>query len=371
MKNKYMLLTAIILTIVAISGFRIKTQLGGSVGSADIKTLANSPNFDKEKEAFKEIIPSGVSAMFKKKSFFTLLYNFYKNRSKLVPSEPLPFTKPNMIDFVKPSDKTKVIWLGHSSLMLNVEGKIILIDPIFSENASPLTFMVKRFQDPIITLQELPDIDYILISHDHFDHLDMKTVKFFSDKSTKFITPLGLGVHLSKWGISSTRINEFDWWQSKDIEGITFSAAPTQHQSARSFNSTNQTLWASWIIKSGASNLYFSGDGGYGDHFKKIGEKYGPFDMAFMESGQYNEDWHNIHMLPHEWPKAYNDVKAKHYLPIHYGVFYLAPHHWYEPLEKLERYHESGNINLITPMLGETIYVSDNIKTQKWWKHLM
>ena len=304
-------------------------------------------------------------------SFATFKEWFAKGVDR-VPTKPLPQVKPDLKAFLEPSDDIKTIWFGHSTFLLNLSGKIILVDPVFSESASPFKFMVKRFQRPVLELSELPPVDYVVISHDHYDHLDMDSMKFFKEKkATKFVTPLGVGSHLIGWGIEADRITELDWWGSHKVSGVEFIATPAQHFSGRDGIHDNTTLWASWVIRTDKHNIYFSGDSGYDTHFKEIGEKYGPFDVAFIENGQYNIKWHAVHMLPEQSVQAYFDLKAKRYFPVHWGMFELAFHSWYEPIVKISQAAKEKGINLVAPKLGEMIAINDQLVAQAWWKEFV
>ena len=269
------------------------------------------------------------------------------------------------------NSQTRFIWFGHSSFLLNMEGKIILVDPVLSDSAAPVSFLVQRFQAPVLKLEELPEIDYIIISHDHYDHLDMETVKFFADKKAEFITPLGVGEHIKSWGIEKSRVSEMDWWQETQRDQIKIIATPAQHFSGRGLVKQNHTLWASWVIQSSKHNVYFSGDTGYDIHFKDIGEKYGPFDIAFIENGQYNPQWEEVHMLPEQAAQAYFDLKAKKFFPIHWGMFELSLHSWYEPIVKISELGEKRDIDIVAPRIGEMISVNDELETANWWQNLM
>ena len=246
----------------------------------------------------------------------------------------------------------------------------ILIDPMFGKVPAPMDFLGgKRFSKKLpIRSEKLPEIDYVLISHDHYDHLDYESILKIKNKVNKFIVPLGLGNHLIKWGVSKKKIIEFNWWDSKVFDGINFICTPAQHFSGRKFNNDRSTLWSSWVIKSDSLSLYFSGDSGYDIHFKNIGEKFGPFDVSLLESGQYNKLWPDVHMFPKETVKAGIDLKSKKIIPIHWGAFKLAMHPWNEPA--IEVLKESNEKNLIVeiPKIGEPITIDslDN-EIDNWW----
>lgn len=284
------------------------------------------------------------------------------------PVQKLEEQKPDMEKFLSPADHSKFIWLGHSTLLLNLDGKILLIDPVFSDYAFSLDIFVKRFQAPAITLEELPPIDAIVISHNHYDHLDKKTIQFFKDKKTRFILPLNVGEDLIGWGIPKDRFVELDWDESVTEFGIKFTAAPAQHFSGRGLFDKNKSLWCSWVIETKNDKLFYSGDSGYSNHFKLIGEKYGPFDVTFIENGQYNERWADIHMLPDETIQAHIDLKGKYFVPVHWGMFNLSLHHWSEPVERTYKIAQEKNVNYLSPKLGEVINLESVSLDSPWWK---
>ena len=296
---------------------------------------------------------------------------FFGDDNDRSPKEKLPEVVPNIKSFLVTSDHIKVIWLGHSTLLINLGGKIILLDPIFSKAASPVPFVVTRFQPPVIKLKDLPHIDYVVISHDHYDHLDRDTVQYFKDKKTLFLSPLGVGSHLRGWGIQKERITELDWWESIKWDGITFTATPAQHFSGRGLFAQNKTLWAGWVLQKGTKKVFFSGDSGFDSHFKEIGERLGPFDLAFLDVAQYNPIWKEIHLLPEQVPQAFFDVNAKFLIPIHWAMFEIAMHPWYEPGEKLKINAKEKGINLLTPKIGQMIELGKNQRTTYWWEALL
>jgi len=343
-------------------------ELGKSPQGSDLVRIKESNNFNSEKGMFVNIQPQIISQEKKKGFDWQLIKDWFSPGIDRVPSANLPELKPDLAAFVQGSEQLQTIWLGHSSFLINMNGNIILVDPVFSQAASPIKSIVKRFQKPVLALEELPDIDYILISHDHYDHLDMQSIKFFADKEVKFITPLGVGSHLKKWGVNESKITEKDWWQTADFASIKFIATPAHHFSGRNGINANSTLWASWVIQSQSHNVYFSGDSGYGAHFKDIGDKFGPFDVAFIESGQYNEKWQDVHMLPSEGVKAFKDLQAEKYFPIHWGMFELALHTWYDPIEQLYSFSKSENFELLTPKIGQLVNLAQPESNEMWWQ---
>ena len=221
-------------------------------------------------------------------------------------------------------------------------------------------------------LDDLPKIDHIIISHDHYDHLDMDTVKYFAKSDTNFITALGVGAHLRYWGVDEAKITELDWWQEVRLGKLTFAATPSQHFSGRvGVMHNNKTLWASWVIKGSAQSAYFSGDSGYDTHYQKIGEAYGPFDVVFMENGQYNQSWRAVHNLPEEAITAFQDVGGTYLVPVHWGMFNLAPHNWFDPPNEITRRAKLADIKLITPRLGQLISTDNPPLYDQWWLEVM
>lgn len=284
----------------------------------------------------------------------------YKSSSKL-PTYTIPQCRPNVALFEKNEEALKFIWFGHSTILLHLDGLRVLIDPMFSTYASPILGTFKRFQSPVLPLNELPSIDVIVISHDHYDHLDKKSIKFFKNTQTHFIAPLGVGRYLRQWDIEASRICELAWHESHTIGSINFTATPAHHFSGRSLFSHNQTLWASWVIQGSQKKLFFSGDSGYSPHFKEIGEQYGPFDLAFMENGQYDERWKDAHMMPEESIQAVYDIQAKLFVPIHWSMFRLSTHHWLEPMMNALKLAEAAKLTILSPFLGELIFLNEDV----------
>ena len=228
----------------------------------------------------------------------------------------------------------------------------------------------KRFHDNPIDIEELPKIKAVIISHDHYDHLDKKSVKQLNNKVETFYTTLGVSKHLIKFGIPKNKIVELNWWESIKVDNLEFICTPAQHFSGRTLMDRDKTLWSSWVIKSSSATLFFGADSGYFNGFKEIGDKYGPFDMTFLEVGAYNEKWSEIHMMPHQSIQAHIDLKGEVLFPIHNGTFDLSLHAWYEPFEKIDLLAKEKNIDIRYPIMGKTIPILEKIETHKWWKRI-
>lgn len=298
-----------------------------------------------------------------------LLWNFYFAKPKdAVPSVPIP-VKPVSRKQLEQAPDHSLFRLGHSTILMKINGLFWLTDPVFSERASPFSFMgPKRFHATPIAIEDLPPLAGVILSHNHYDHLDYSAIKALAAKTAVFLTPLGVGDTLMRWGIAANKIQQLDWWQSTEVEGLNFHATPAQHFSGRSLRDGNQTLWCSWVMQSNDLKIFFSGDSGYFDGFKEIGERHGPFDLTLMETGAYNRQWAYVHMLPEETMQAHLDLQGKWLLPIHNGTFDLAMHCWYEPFERIERLAHQFNIPLTTPQFGELLAMREPHTGKRWWK---
>jgi len=282
------------------------------------------------------------------------------------PGFALPVVKPDLAAFTAGDSGLKAIWIGHSSLLLRVDSATILLDPVFGR-ASPLAFYAyPRFQPPPFTRAEMPPVDFIVISHEHYDHLEYATVKHFAKTNTTFVVPLGLDAHLRHWGVKPENIVVRDWWESATLKGVTFTATPAFHSSGRRRRDENLTQWASWVIRSPRHAVYFSGDTGYGSHFRMIGDRFGPFDVVFLETGQYSRAWRS-HLQPHHWPAVMKELKSENWLPIHWGVFSFAPHDWDEPIRAADSLAREHGLNLLTPRIGEAVDLENPPAFTSWW----
>jgi len=271
----------------------------------------------------------------------------------------------------KPSQGLYITWIGHSTVLMEIDGSRILFDPMWSRRCSPVPFFgPSRFHGPPFGLDRLPELTAVLISHDHYDHLDRSTITVLGRKGVIFYTPRGVGSHLNKWGVDPELIIEMDWWEETAPPGmpLSFIAAPARHFSGRGIFSRNSTQWCSWIVISEKHRVYFGGDGGLTADFNIIGNQYGPFDCTMLEVGAYHENWGKIHLGPHNAEKAHAMLKGNVLLPIHWGTFNLALHPWYEPAETLYDISGKRGLNVIFPRPGERIDIDSPGETLPWWR---
>ena len=287
-----------------------------------------------------------------------------KNRR---PVDVIPSVKTDLLNLEL--DKDILVWFGHSSYFMQIDGKRFLVDPVFGGNASPFSFMIKSFKGTdIYTPDDIPEIDYLIITHDHWDHLDHKTISELKPKIGKVITGLGTGAHLERWGYDPKKILENDWYEHVDLgNGFSINVTPARHFTGRGPKS-NQTLWVSFVFQTPTLKIFIGGDGGYDEHFAEIGEKFGGFDLAILENGQYNKSWKYIHLMPEEVLQAAKDLKAKRLFPVHSSKFALANHSWDAPLKTISEFNKTVKQPMITPIIGEQVYLNDSTQVfSEWW----
>ncbi len=299
-------------------------------------------------------------------------YHFFFSDNDRVPKVYLPSMKVRTEDLISKShNQLKTVWLGHSSLLMNIDGHLILTDPIFYRKVSPVG-PTNFHQKPVLEPNNLPDIDCVIISHDHYDHLNKCSILKINSKVKSFVVPKRVGNIMVKWGVDSSKITELDWWEEFNYsENLTITATPSQHFSGRGILDRNKTLWASWVIKSTHHKVFFSGDSGYFGGFKEIGEKYGPFDVTYLECGAYDAKWSKVHMFPEETAQAHIDLKGKLLQPIHMATFNLALHPWFEPMERLVTATKIKGITTSTPVPGKIVNYSQPLSDKYWWKPLI
>lgn len=283
------------------------------------------------------------------------------------PAEAVPVQPLTRAQLLAAPDGT-VFRLGHSTILLKLRNAFWITDPVFAERASPVQWAgPKRFHQPPISIEELPPIKAVILSHDHYDHLDRAAIMQLSDKVEHFLTPLGVGERLIAWGIAPTKVQQLDWWQATEIAGVQLIATPAQHFSGRTLFDKNRTLWASWVILDADLRVFFSGDSGYFDGFKRIGEKYGPFDLTLMETGAYDVNWPDVHMQPEQTLQAHIDLNGRWMLPIHNGTFDLALHAWHEPFDRIVALAAARGVPVSTPQMGEAVRIQHAHNGQRWW----
>ncbi len=284
-----------------------------------------------------------------------------------VPRAPIPVHRLSA-DALALAPEASIYRLGHSTLLLKMDGAFWLTDPVFSERASPVQWAgPKRFHAPPIGIDDLPPVRGVILSHDHFDHLDRDAILALAPKVEVFVTPLGVGERLIRWGVAPGKIRQLDWWQATTVSGVQLVATPAQHFSGRGVADANRTLWASWVIVAGPLRLFFSGDTGYHADFKTIGEHYGPFDVTLLETGAYNALWPDVHMQPEETLQAHRDLRGRWLMPVHNGTFDLAMHAWWEPFVRIQALAEAAGIALATPAMGERMSLLQPHAGRHWW----
>ena len=352
-----------LLVLITMLFLHFEPQFGARKINIADALVQNFPHYKQGK--FENIEPTVVMKNFELKTFA----NFFTRGDK-EPAWSIPVVKIKPGYFKNTDSLTRITWFGHYAMLLELDGQKIFIDPMLGNSPSPVTWLgSKRFNDTLpISIDSLPHLDAVIISHDHYDHLDYGSIIRINSKVKKYFVPPGVGSHLIAWGVEKEKITELGWWDSTTIEGIKLIAAPARHFSGRGIMDRNKTLWSSWVIQGKTSNIFFGGDSGYDQSFKKIGDLYGPFDFTMVECGQYNKQWPEIHMMPEEVVQANIDLKGALLMPIHWGAFKLALHPWDEPVERLLAEAKKKNVQVTTPKIGETIILGDTIPSGNWWR---
>ncbi|MEQ9442897.1 MAG: MBL fold metallo-hydrolase [Cyclobacteriaceae bacterium] len=354
--------------IIGVAFLNLSPQFGGTVSDKQKEIYAATGHYEEDVFINHEAIVMEMNCH----SITAMLKETMNPDPNVAPDRNIEVEKINPQSLLSlPDSLTRITWLGHSSFLIEMEEKKVLLDPIFGQYAAPHPWLGrKRFNREMpITIEELSNVDAVIISHDHYDHLDYSSINELKDKVNHFFVPLGVGNHLKRWDISEEKISELDWWQEEQYEDLKIIFTPSRHMSGRGLSDQSATLWGSWIIQSKNQNIYFSGDGGYGKHFREIGQKYGPFDIGLMECGQYNELWRDVHMMPEESVMAATDIKAKLIVPIHWGAFALATHSWTDPIERITKAAREMNVPIATPQMGEPVQLPHSLSTHddEWW----
>lgn len=360
--------TAILLVVIGATVFVHVSPQFGAVPTEE-KTAAFVALGNYRDGKFQNQTPTSLEMGFGK-TISVMREFIFGNRVGKNPEKPLPVDKIDLASIANPAQPgTRITWFGHSAILLETATKRIFLDPMLGQYAGPVPHLSPaRYNSELpAAIEALPFIDAVVISHDHYDHLDYGSMRKLKDKVGRYYVPLGVGSHLESWGISVEKITELNWWEEAQFDDLKFVCAPARHFSGRGFTN-NTTLWASWIVQSQNERFYFSGDSGYGPHFKEIGDRYGPFDLVMMECGQFNELWKAIHMMPEETVQATRDVQGKVLLPIHWGAFTLAMHPWAEPVSRVTAAAATLNVRVATPRIGQALRLDGSaIADTRWW----
>jgi L-ascorbate metabolism protein UlaG (beta-lactamase superfamily) len=349
-----------------------------------LRRIQHSPHY--RDGSFQNLVPTEV--MRKEASMFKMLRAFSNRPANTAPLKPLPSVRTDLRKL--PDDEATLVWFGHSSYLLKIGKAHILVDPVFSGNASPVSFFARAFPgSDVYGVADMPDtIEAILLTHDHYDHLDYKTILQLRDRTNHFYTSLGVGAHLEFWGIEANRITELDWWEhiGVDVAGrpndqasyATLTATPARHFSGRSLK-RGGAIWSSFVLDvpqivsadgGGGCRLFLGGDSGYEQHFKVIGDRFGPFHLAVLECGQYNENWPYIHMMPEQTVMAARDLRAAVLLPVHWGKFTLSLHPWDEPIRRVTAAAAEAGLPITTPRIGEPVFINSQYPNDAWYDFL-
>lgn len=358
------IITVLVVFIIAVYVFMQQSKFGKPPAGQRLETIQSSPNYRDDKFQNQRPTPDLTDGA----NYYSVLKDFIFNKSKRsIPAVSLPSKKTNL--FTLDPEKNVLVWFGHSSYFMQVDGKKILVDPVLSGSASPLKFTTKSFAgSDIYTTDDIPAIDYLFISHDHWDHLDHETVLKLKPKIKKIITGLGTGAHLEHWGFDQKIIIEKDWNEEVILdEGFVVNTVPARHFSGRSFK-RQQAIWLSFVLRTPTIKIFIGGDSGYDSHFSAIGNQFGPFDLAILECGQYNKSWKHIHMMPEELIQAALDLKAEKLIPVHWAKFTLALHSWDEPIIRVTEEAKRKNFPVIHPMIGEEVDLENPQNKTAWWK---
>lgn len=366
---KYFLIMVAVFALAIVGFFKLSPVFGGHADNVTLSHMAKMKTFNNGIfENLEPIIVDGSGAGVAEEDRLhvgNFLMNIFNPADGKHPKQPLPTLplKDNL-----PTQNNSFTWLGHSSVIFKMSDKVLMTDPVFYR-VSPIPMGGSPYaMTNLPKTADLPNIDIVIISHDHYDHLDMKAIKEIHERVGKFLVPLGVKAHLLKWGVPESKISEFAWYDHQDVDGLSFDYVPARHYGGRSFGTRNTSLWGGWVIKADDFALYYTGDSGYGSHFTDVGEKYAPedgFDLILVENGAYNVNWADVHMFPEQSVQAVKDARGKVALPVHWGKYDLAYHAWNEPAQRFYTEAQKQNINILTPQIGQNIRIGD--ETHDWW----
>lgn len=346
--------------------FQFATRVGSNPKGDRLIRVEASPNY--RDGAFQNLVETNMDIPWR--AMAGVIWEGIVGGTESEPKDTIPTVRFDREAWERvPDTDFAISWFGHSTVLIKMDGLTFLCDPVFSERGSAFTFVgPKRFpytHHP--QLEDLPHVDAVLLSHDHYDHLDYESILYLKDKVKHWLMPLGVGAHLEYWGLQPELIQEFDWWGSASVGPVQLTLAPSRHFSGRGILNRFSTLWGAWVVKGQGHNVLFGADSGYSPAFAEIGERFGPFDLVMLECGAYNENWANIHLFPEEIPDAARDLHAKAMMPIHWAKFDLALHAWKDPVERLSNAMNGNDIRLFTPRVGVVTNNADPIFSEQWW----
>ena len=364
-KYRYLKLSGLlVLAVAGAAAFSGCAAIGQNPEGERLARVQASPQWDGEE--FRDVMPKNEPDMWE------VLKDYVLNDNKhITPEKELSISERTAANFAKlPENGLRVTWLGHSSLLVEIDGYRVLVDPIWGERASPVSWAgPKRFHRPPIEMKDLPKLDAVIISHDHYDHLDYPSILELAKTDVKFIMPLGVGSHLEYWGVSPDRITELEWWESHKIGNLELVATPARHFSGRAIV-RNQTLWAGWVFAGPEHRVWYSGDTAMFEGIREIGDRFGPFDVTIVEVGAYNQRWADVHLGPEQAVQAHRMARGKLMIPVHWGTFELALHNWTAPIERTVAAAEKCGVEVASPRVGESVLPGSNQAFARWWPAL-
>lgn len=361
----YLLIILVVLCVVITLFLNLHPVFGGTPSKEQKVTYKKFDNYVNGK--FVNQVPTSLDMSLSDN--FSMMKESISGGVDRTPAGQIPVSEINW-DKIN-SEEDSLTWFGHSAFLLSIDNKKILVDPMLGPIASPVSFAgSKRYTGDLLhIIDDMPPIDAVFITHDHYNHLDYPSIRKLKDKAGHFFVPLGVSNHLIRWGVPKEKITELNWWDETVFQGLTVALTPSKHFSGRGLFNRDTTLWGGWVILGKNTRFYTSGDGGYDQHFKEIGKKYGPFDITLIEGGQYDRRWSWVHMTPEEAVQAHLDVNGKNMMLIHWGAFTLAYHGWTEPIERALKAAKEKEVNLILPEIGETAELDRDlhIPISSWW----
>ncbi|MCT2588115.1 MBL fold metallo-hydrolase [Actinophytocola gossypii] len=344
------------------AGWQVPAALGGRPAGDRLARMRASPNY--RDGAFHNTVPANVTPP------TGALRDMAFGAERRRPTAPVPLVRP---DFTTRPDGLRVSWFGHATVLVELDGRRILFDPVWSERASPSAVLGPRRLHPVpVPLEDLPPVDAVVISHDHYDHLDMATIRRSAAlwPEARFVVPLGVGAHLERWRVPPSRVDELDWTETATVGGVELTATAARHFSGRLRPGGNGTLWASWVVAGAGQRVFYTGDSGFFDGYREIGERYGPFDVTFIQIGAYSPYWPDIHMTPEEGVATHRAVGGGLLVPVHWATFNLAMHAWSEPVERLLTDAARHDVQVAVPRPGELLSVADAPDPDGWWRKI-